>query len=115
MFTAEELRENIDKFIQKAAELLQQEDWDGARIFQKQVKILQKQLALTGGDVLQLNVPCCLCMLSVPQPRHTCTRDAVEPQHTGGSCIHCVSAPSRLLAEMRHAGAVWWVSNMAPG
>ena len=69
MSTAEELRERIRKFTQKAAELLQQENFQSARAHQEQVKILQtqldlqKQLDLTGGDVLPWDVPCCLGLL----------------------------------------------------
>ena len=70
MVTAEELRGRIDKLTQEAEELLLQGNRDDARMYQEQVKILQKRLDdLTGGDVLQFDVPCCLGMLLVPQPR----------------------------------------------
>ena len=64
MVTAEELRDRIDKFNQKAEELLLQEKHDRARLYLEHVKNLQKQLDdLTGGDVLRLDVPavwvCC--------------------------------------------------------
>ena len=68
MVTAEELRDRIDKFAQKAEELLIQGDLDNARAHQEQVKILQKRLdEVTGGDVLQLDEPCYLGMLLAPQ------------------------------------------------
>ena len=71
MVTAEVLREDIRKLTQKAQEYLQQENFDGARAYQEQIKLLRQELAeLTGGDVLlQLDVPCCLGMLLAPQPR----------------------------------------------
>ena len=64
MVTAEELRDRIDKSNQKAEELLLQEKHDSARLYLEHVRNLQKQLDdLTGGDVLQLDVPavwvCC--------------------------------------------------------
>ena len=71
MVTAEELRDRIDRLTQEAEILLLQGKCDDARIYQEQVKILQKRLDdLLGGDVLlQWEVPCCLGMLLVPQPR----------------------------------------------
>ena len=70
MVTAEELRDRIDKLTQEAEELLQEGNRDDARIYQEQVKILQKRLDdLTGGDVLRQDVPCCLGMVLAPQPR----------------------------------------------
>ena len=57
MVTAEELRDRIDKFNQKAEELLLQEEHDSARPYLEHVKNLQKRLDdLTGGDVLRLDV-----------------------------------------------------------
>ena len=57
MVTAEELRDRIDKFNQKAEELLLQEKHDSARPYLEHVKNLQKRLDdLTGGDVLRLDV-----------------------------------------------------------
>ena len=53
MVTAEELRGRIDKLTQEAEELLLQGNRDDARLYQEQVKILQKRLDdLTVGDVL---------------------------------------------------------------
>ena len=70
MVSAEELRQSIRKFNQKAEDLLLQEEHDSARLYLKLAKNLQKELDdLTGGDVLRLDVPCCLGMLLVPQPR----------------------------------------------
>ena len=57
MVTAEELRDRIDKFNQKAEELLLQEKHDSARPYLEHVKNLQKRLDdLTGRDVLRLDV-----------------------------------------------------------
>ena len=62
MGTAEELRQSIRKFNQKAEEVLLQEEPDSARAYLDHVKNLQKELDdLTGGGVLlQSDVPCCL-------------------------------------------------------
>ena len=64
MVSAEELRQSIRKFNQKAEELLLQEKHDSARPYLEHVKNLQKELDdLTGGDMLRLHVPalwlCC--------------------------------------------------------
>ena len=70
MVTAEELRGRIRKFNQKAEELLLQEQHDSARPYLEHVKNLQNELDdLKGGDVLRLNVPCCLGVLLAPQLR----------------------------------------------
>ena len=70
MVTTEELRNSIRKFNQKAEELLLQEEHDSARLYLDFVKNLQKELDdLTGEGVPRLDVPCCLGMLLVPQPR----------------------------------------------
>ncbi len=70
MVTAEELRQSIGNNNQKAEELLQQQKPDSARAYQEQARNLQKELDdLKGGDVLRLDVPCCLGMLVAPQPR----------------------------------------------
>ena len=71
MVSAEELRQSIRKFNQKAEELLLQEKHDSARPYLEHVKNLRQELDdLTGGDVLlQLDVPCCLGMLLAPTAR----------------------------------------------
>ena len=70
MVTAEELRGRIDKLTQEAEEQLVQGNRDDVRMYQEQVKILQKRLDdLKGGEVLRLDVPCCLGVLLAPQLR----------------------------------------------
>ena len=64
MVSAEELRGRIDKLTQEAEEQLLQGNRDDARMYQEQVKILQKRLDdLKGGNVLRLMCPavwvCC--------------------------------------------------------
>ena len=44
MVTAEVLREDIRKLTQKAQEYLQQENFDGARAYQEQIKLLRQEL-----------------------------------------------------------------------